>query len=176
MFFAPSNTRQRAKIQIMNASKTNDLIKIKIKMPNLIHEPSASSKVPNQDMKNIDVLCTFKFKIENQNSEHGCIKDQYNAKFHIKMPNPSQEPPTGLKRIWMFFSPSKLRQRAKIWNMDASKNSDHTQIKIKMPITSQELPASFKVPNQDSKDLDVFCTFKINIEHQTLEQGCLKDQ
>ena len=64
----------------------------------------------------------------------------------------------------MFFAPSKSRQRAKIWIMGISKTSEHIQIKIKMPNPSQEPPASPKDPNEDSKDIDVLCTFKIKIE------------
>merc|ERR1711954_65704 len=60
----------------MVISRTNDHIQIKIKMPNPIIEPAASSKAPNEDLKNMDVLCTFKIKIEIQNLDHGCIKDQ----------------------------------------------------------------------------------------------------
>ena len=55
---------------------TSDHIKIKIWMPTLSKEPPASSKVPNQDLKDIDDLCTFKIKIESQNWDQGCIKDK----------------------------------------------------------------------------------------------------
>merc|ERR1712081_57530 len=76
MFFAPSKSRQRAKIWIMGVSKTNDHIKINIKMPYPNQEPTASSKAPNNDLKDMDVLCTFKMKRESHNSNHGYIKDQ----------------------------------------------------------------------------------------------------
>ena len=76
MFFAPSKSRERANIQIMGVSKTGDHIQIKIKMPNPSQEPPESSKAPNEDLKDMDVLCTFKIKLESQNSDHGCIKDQ----------------------------------------------------------------------------------------------------
>merc|ERR1712081_116960 len=76
MFFAPSKSRKRAKIQIMGISKTSDHIQIKIKMTNPSQEPLASSKVSNEDLKDVDVLNTFKIKIESLNSDHGCIKDQ----------------------------------------------------------------------------------------------------
>ena len=76
MFFAPSKLRQRAKIQIIGASKTRDHIQIKIKMLNPGQEPPASSKATNQDLKDKDVLCSFKIKIELKNSDHGCIIDQ----------------------------------------------------------------------------------------------------
>ena len=58
----------------MDISKTIDHIKIMIKMPNLSQEPPGSSKAPNQDWKDMDILCTFKIKIDSQKSDHGCIK------------------------------------------------------------------------------------------------------
>ena len=60
----------------MGLSKASDNIQIKIKMPNPSQEPPASSKAPNEDLKDMDVLCTFKIKIESQSSDHGYIKDQ----------------------------------------------------------------------------------------------------
>ena len=47
----------------MGVSKTSDHIKIKIKMPQPSQEPLASPKSQNEDLKDMDVLCTFKFKI-----------------------------------------------------------------------------------------------------------------
>ena len=60
--------------------------------------------------------------------------------------------------------------------MGISKTSDHIQIMIKMSNPSQEHPASSKNPNEDLKDVDVFCNFKIKINIQNLEHGCIKDQ
>ena len=60
----------------MGVSKTMDYIKIKIKIQNSTLEPPASSKAPNQDFKDMDVLCTLKIKIESQNSEYWRTKDQ----------------------------------------------------------------------------------------------------
>ena len=71
MFFAPSKSRERAKVWFVGISKTTDHIQIKIKMPNPSQEPPASSIAPNEDLKDMDV------------SDHIQIK--------IKMPNPSQE-------------------------------------------------------------------------------------
>ena len=51
-------------------------LQIKIKIPNFSQEPPASSKAPNEDLKDMDVLCTFKIKIESQILDHGCVKDQ----------------------------------------------------------------------------------------------------
>ena len=49
----------------MDLPKTSDLIKINIWMQN-----------PSQDLKDIDVLCTFKIKVECKNLEYGITKDQ----------------------------------------------------------------------------------------------------
>ena len=43
-----------------------------------------------------------------------------------------------------------------------------------MQSPSQEPPASCKAQNQDLKDTDVPCTFKIKIERQNLEYGLTK--
>ena len=67
MVFAPSKSRYRTKIWNMGVSKTSDHIQIKIKMSNPSEEPSASSKVPNQDLNDMDVLFTFKIEIKMQN-------------------------------------------------------------------------------------------------------------
>ena len=73
---APSKSRYRAKIGIMVVLKTSDHIQIKIKMPNPSQEPAASSKALDEDLRDMDVLCTFKIKIESQNFYHRCIENQ----------------------------------------------------------------------------------------------------
>ena len=47
-----------------------------IKMPNPNQEPPASSKAANQDLNDMDLLCTFKIKMESQNLQLGYVKDQ----------------------------------------------------------------------------------------------------
>ena len=59
---------------IMGVLKTSDHIHIKIKMQNPSQEPPATSKAPNEDLKDMGVLCTFKIKIESQNLEYRCTK------------------------------------------------------------------------------------------------------
>ena len=61
----------------MDVPNTSDHIRIKIKMPNPIQEAPASYKAPNQDLKDMNVLCTIKIKIESQNLDHGSIKYQW---------------------------------------------------------------------------------------------------
>ena len=77
MFFAPAKSIKRAKIKIIVVSKTIDNIRIKIKTPNPWQKPPASSKASNEDLEDMDVLCTFKIKKEHSNWDHGCIKDQW---------------------------------------------------------------------------------------------------
>ena len=60
----------------MGELKTNDRIKMKINMSNPSQEPTASSKAPNEDFKDMYVLCTFEIKIESQNMDYWYIKDQ----------------------------------------------------------------------------------------------------
>ena len=69
-------TKVESKIRNLGVSKTSDYIQIKIKMPNPSQEPPASSKAPNEDLKDMDVLSTFKIKLEGQNLDHRCIKDK----------------------------------------------------------------------------------------------------
>ena len=59
----------------MGVSKTTDHIQIKIKMPNPSQEPPASSKAQNQDLNDMEVLCTFKTGIEPKFGS-SVIKDQ----------------------------------------------------------------------------------------------------
>ena len=54
---------------------TSEHNEIKVKMRNPSQEPPASSIAPNGDLKDRDVLCAFKIKIESQNLDHRYIKD-----------------------------------------------------------------------------------------------------
>ena len=198
----------------MGVSKTSDPIQIKIKMLHPSQEPPASSKAPNQDLKDMDVLCTFKIKIESQNSEYGCTKDQWpfpnqyqDAKPQSGTSSILQSPKWWLKghgcalhlqnqvrelkfRSWMYERPvtisiSRSRCQTPVRNlqcppypqiMGVLNTRDHIQIKIQIPNHTQEPPASCKAQNQDLKDTNILCTFKIKIEGQDLEHGCTKDQ
>ena len=48
------------------------------------------------------------------------------------------------------------------------KTSDNIQIDIRMQNHSQEPPVSSKAQNQDLKDMDVLCIFKIKREQKLL--------
>ena len=56
--------------------------------------------------------------------------------------------------------------QARFLNLSKAGSRFHTSV----------VPVSSKASNQDIKDMDVFCTFKINIESQNLENVCIKDQ
>ena len=104
MFFAPSKSIWRAKIRNMGVPKTSDHIQINFRMPNPSQEPPASSKAPNEDLKDMDVLCTFKIRIESWNLDHGFVKEQWpypiqdqDAKHHSGTSSILQSPKWGLK-------------------------------------------------------------------------------
>ena len=57
-----------AKIWIIDELETSDHIQIMVKIQNPSLEHPASSKVLSQDLKDMDVLCTLKIKMESQKS------------------------------------------------------------------------------------------------------------
>ena len=75
----------------MCVSKTSDYIQIKMKMPNPRQEPLLSTKNPKQDLKDLDVLWTFRIEIESQNYKLGVLKTSDHIQVKIKMQNSSQE-------------------------------------------------------------------------------------
>ena len=77
----------------MGVPKTNDHIGIKMKIMNLCQEPPVSSKTPNKDLKDMDVLCTFKSRYRAKIWNIGLPKTSDHIQIKIKMPNPSQDPP-----------------------------------------------------------------------------------
>ena len=60
--------------------------------------------------------------------------------------------------------------------MGVSETSDHIQIKIKIPQPHQELTVSSKAQNEELMDMDVLCTFKLEIDTQNLEHWYIKYQ
>ena len=88
----------------MGVPKTGYHIQTNIRMPNPSQEPPASSKAPNEDLKDMDVLCTFKIKIGSQNLEHVSIRYQWpypNQDQYIKpqsgTTSPNKSPKSGLQ-------------------------------------------------------------------------------
>merc|ERR1711954_417360 len=83
-------------------SKTSDHIQINIRMPNPSQEPPASFKAPNKDLKDMDVLCTFKIKIESQNLEYMCTRDQTPYPNHYQDAKPQSGTSSILILIWIW--------------------------------------------------------------------------
>ena len=72
----------------MGVSKISDNLEIMMKMPKPSKEHLASSKAPNQDLKDMDVICTSKIKSASQNLDHGCIKDKLPYQSQDQDPKP----------------------------------------------------------------------------------------
>ena len=66
-------------------------------MQNPSQEPPASSKAPYQDLKDMDILWTFKIKTESQIRKIGVWKTSDYIQIQMKMPNLSQEIPVSSK-------------------------------------------------------------------------------
>ena len=120
----------------MGVPKTSDHIQINIRMPNSSQEPPASSKAKNEDLKDMDVLCTFKIKIKSKNSDHEYIKDQWPYPNQDKDAKPQsgtssilQSPKSGLQgHEWSFTF--KIKKE--------SQNSNHGCIKDQWPYPNQD--------------------------------------
>ena len=82
-------------------------------MPDPGKEPPEYSKNTDEDLKDIDVLCTFKIKIEAKMLNMGVPKTSDHIQSKIKMPNLSQKLPVSSKakneELKDFFSHSKSR-------------------------------------------------------------------
>ena len=76
----------------MSQPKTSDNNQIKIKMPNPSQELPVSSKAPNQDLKDMDVLCYFKIKVSAIIWSMVVSKTSDHIQIKFKMPNPNEEP------------------------------------------------------------------------------------
>ena len=150
-------------------------------MPNPRQEPPALSKAPNEDFKDMDILCTFKIHIKSQNSDHGCIKGQWpypnqdqDAKPQSGSSSTLQSAKSGLEghRCSLHLQHQDREPKFRTWLYQRPV----TISTIKMPNPSQEPTASSRSPNVDLKDIDVLCIFKIMIEGQNSDHGCIKDQ
>ena len=138
-------------------------------------EPSESSKVQSQDIKDIDVLCTLKIKIESKNLAHGCIKGQWPYRSHDQHAKPQsitssflQSPKWRLKGHGCFCT-FKIKIEGQYLDHGHLKDQWPHPNKIKMPNPGQEPPASSTATNQDFTDMYVGCTLKIKIERQNVE-------
>ena len=122
----------------MGVSKTNGHIQMKIKIPNSSQEHPASSKAPNEDFKDMDVLCLFKIKIESQNLEQGCSKDHWSYPNQDQGTKP-QEPPAFSKAPNHDLNDDDVLCTFKI--KIESQNLDHRYIKDQWPYPNQDQDA-----------------------------------
>ena len=82
----------------MDEPKTSEHVQINIRMQTPCQEHPSSSKAPNHDLKDMDVLCTLKIKMESQKLEHGCITYQRQYPIQDQEAKPqSQDPPASSK-------------------------------------------------------------------------------
>ena len=114
-----------------------------------------------KDLKDLDVFCFFKNKMESWNFEHGCIKEQWpywsqyqDVKTQSGTSNILQNPKFCLERHGCSLH---------LQNQFEKKNTDQ------MANPSKEPPLSTKVPNLDLKDIDVLCTYKINLDRKKMK-------
>ena len=70
---------------IMGVSKTNDHIQIKIKMTDPSEDPPVSLKSPNQDFKEMDILCTNKSRERAKIWKMGVPKTNDHIQIKIQM-------------------------------------------------------------------------------------------
>ena len=76
-------------------------------------------------------------------------------------------------KIGKLYSNLSNFRKAKIWIRILSKLKNWIKLIIQIPNSNQEPPLSFKSPNQSSKDMEVLCTFKINLKSQRLDHGSI---
>ena len=131
----------------------------------------------------MDVLWTFKIKIESQKLDIGCTKDQW--------PNPNQDPvvkpQSGTSSILESSESGLKGHGCSLHHHNKDRKSILGPRVYQRPVTisksiskswtpDMEPPASSKAPNQDLKDIDALCTFKTMIEGQNLDHWFTKDQ
>jgi len=150
-------------------------------MPNPSQEPPVPSKAPNEDLKDMDLLCTFKIKIESQNLAYGCTKYQWpypnqyqDAKPQSGTSSVLQSPKSGLKchGCYLHLQNQDREPKFGIWStkdqwpypnqyQDAKPQSGTPYPnQDKIPNFSQEHPVSSKGPYHDLRDMVVFMSSK----------------
>ena len=133
----------------MGISETIEHIWIKIKMPNPGQEPSVSSKAPNKDLEDMDILCTFKIKIESQILEYWYIRNHWT---YLNQDQDAQ-PQSGTSSILQ--SPK--------WGLEGHGCSWHLQNQDRMP---QFWSLVYQRPMTLSKSRSTCQTPIRNLQHQ----------
>ena len=152
MFFAPSKPVKKANIYL-------DQGPINVQEPYPNHDQdvkswpgtSMSSKVPNEDLKDLDVLDILKINLESPNSDQDFTQKPYQNHYedrNSRLVNYyiTQSPKSGLK--WnKCLAPSKWIQKTKIWIRGLPEFKNHVQIMIRTLNHNYKPPALFKVLN-----------------------------
>ena len=131
----------------MGVLKTNDHIQTIIRMPYPSQEPPVSSKAPNKDI-DMDILCTFKVKIESQTLAYGCTKDQWpysnhyqDAKPQSGTSSPHQRPKSELKLGFSLHLQNEDREtKIRIWHKQRSVNISISLSGCKTPVRNIQPP------------------------------------
>ena len=181
MFFAPSKLRQRAKIWNMGLSQPSDYIQIKIKLNNPSQEPPASSETPNQELNDMDVPSPSNSRQRPEIWNMGVSRTSDHIQIKIKMPNPSHELPVSSKSLSQNLNDMEVLY---FQNQDREKKCGTWVYQTPVTISRSDQDAKHqsgtsspkKAPNQDLKDMDVLCAFKVKIESQNSAYGCTKEQ
>ena len=109
------------------------------------------------------------FRKINSKSVRFLIGSAWAEQILIFSPNPPNHPGNNLSELikallsWLYLS-FYWSEDDQNFREDLSKILDHIPIKIKMPNPNQEPPVSSKALNENLKDMNVLCTFKIKIE------------
>ena len=128
-------------------------------MKNPSRVPLATSKDQNYDFKDIDVLCTFKMKIESHIYKLWCTSSVL------------QSPKSGLKEHWcsLHLQNQDREQKFRSWVYQRPVTISHSKSRSRTSSILQSQKSRLK-------GQDVLCIFNIKIESQNSEHRCTKDQ
>ena len=151
-------------------------------MPNSSQEPTESSKAPNKDLKNMDVLCNFKMKLESRNSEHGqwqwpCLNQDQDAKPLSGTSSVHQSPKWGLKGHGCTLHLQNQDREPKFgsWVYQRPVTISKSRSRCQTPGRNLQHPPTHQSQNKDLKDMGVLCIFKIKLQSLNLDHRCIKD-
>ena len=160
----------------MSVSKTSEHIQMRIKMPNPIQESQASSKAPNEDSKDMHVLCTFKIKIESQNLEHGYIRDPWtylnqdqDAKPQSGVSGVLQRSKSGLRghRCSLHLQNTDREQKFWTWLYERQVTISKSRSKCQTPVRNLQHPSKTRIRT--------LRTWMFFAPSKNLEHGSTKD-